>query len=100
MHAETRIGFKSPSPSSPSLSKGRGGRRRPRGIIKRAIDSVLEPLESRQMFSVSAISAAGVLVVIGDNNANAITISTSIASITMTSQRVYGRRSPSTSAVI
>src|SRR5581483_5536995 len=75
MYPESRIGFKSPSPSSPSLSKGRGRPRRPRGIIKRAVDSVFEPLESRQMFSVSAISAAGVLVVIGDQNANAITVS-------------------------
>jgi Ca2+-binding RTX toxin-like protein len=61
------------------LSKGRGGRRRPRGIIKRAADSVFEPLESRQMFSVTALSAAGVLVVIGDQNANAITVSRDVA---------------------
>src|SRR5687767_11097166 len=43
--------------------------------IDRALDSVLEPLESRWMLAVTATSAGGVLSIVGDDGANAITVS-------------------------
>src|SRR4051812_40812479 len=47
--------------------------------VNRALDNTFEPLESRKLFSVTATSDAGVLTVVGDNNANAITISRDVA---------------------
>src|SRR5438046_806520 len=47
--------------------------------LYRAVVTSLEPLESRRLFAVTAISAGGVLTVTGDNNANAITVSRDVA---------------------
>ena len=54
-------------------------RRAARPSFNRAIDGVLETLESRRLYSVTATSAGGVLTVFGDNNANAITVSRNAA---------------------
>jgi hypothetical protein len=43
--------------------------------FNQAVDMALESLEGRRMFAVTAISAGGVLTVLGDNNDNSITIS-------------------------
>jgi len=43
--------------------------------LRGAVDSVLEPLESRRLYAVTATSAGGVLTVLGDENANVITVS-------------------------
>ncbi|HSV14784.1 MAG TPA: calcium-binding protein [Tepidisphaeraceae bacterium] len=43
--------------------------------MRQAVDNTLEPLESRMMFSVTAVAAGGVLIVNGDTNANVITVS-------------------------
>ena len=44
-------------------------------VLRRAVDVTLEPLESRRLFAVTATSAGGVLTVLGDLNANVITVS-------------------------
>jgi Ca2+-binding RTX toxin-like protein len=43
--------------------------------LHRAANSVVEVLEGRRLYSVTATSAGGVLTVTGDDNANAITVS-------------------------
>jgi Ca2+-binding RTX toxin-like protein len=43
--------------------------------VARAASNALEQLESRRLYSVSAVSAGGTLVVTGDNTANDITVS-------------------------
>ncbi|MGB7158100.1 MAG: calcium-binding protein [Tepidisphaeraceae bacterium] len=45
------------------------------GALRGAVDNALEPLELRRLYAVTATSAGGVLTVLGDNNANAITVS-------------------------
>src|SRR2546430_13548625 len=47
--------------------------------VDRAVESTVEMLESRRMYSVTATSAGGVLTVLGDNGANAITVSRDVA---------------------
>src|SRR4051812_48850065 len=47
--------------------------------LRRAVDSIVEPLELRRMYAVTAAFAGGVLTVTGDNNANAITVSRNAA---------------------
>src|SRR4051812_22710146 len=47
--------------------------------LQRAAMSSVEPLESRRMFAVTASFAGGVLTVNGDNNANTITVSRTVA---------------------
>jgi Ca2+-binding RTX toxin-like protein len=56
-------------------------RRRARQTValRRAADATLEPLESRWLCSVTATSAGGVLTVLGDDNANVITVSRNAA---------------------
>jgi len=54
-------------------------RRRARSSIRRAIDNLFEPLEARRLFAVTANFAGGVLTVVGDNNANAVTVSRNAA---------------------
>src|SRR3954451_20457453 len=48
-------------------------------VARRAIAGVVEPLESRRMFAVTASVAGGVLTVTGDDNPNAITVSRDVA---------------------
>jgi Ca2+-binding RTX toxin-like protein len=43
-------------------------------VAARAVASAIEELETRRMYSVTAVAAGGVLTVTGDNNANAITL--------------------------
>jgi Ca2+-binding RTX toxin-like protein len=43
--------------------------------LRHAVATVVESLESRRLYSVTATSAGGVLTVTGDDNANAITVS-------------------------
>jgi hypothetical protein len=50
-------------------------RRRVRNPMNRALDNVFEPLEARWLCAVTATFAGGVLTVVGDANANAITVS-------------------------
>jgi Ca2+-binding RTX toxin-like protein len=50
-----------------------------KAAARRGADSIFEPLESRRLYSVSAIATGGVLAVTGDNNANAITVSRNVA---------------------
>jgi Ca2+-binding RTX toxin-like protein len=61
--------FASLNQTLPAQSRGA------KSTFNRAIDSVLEPLESRRLYSVTASFAGGVLTVLGDANANAITVS-------------------------
>jgi Ca2+-binding RTX toxin-like protein len=44
-------------------------------MLNRALGSTFETLESRRLYSVTALSFGGTLAVFGDNNANAITVS-------------------------
>src|SRR5947209_16994230 len=60
---------RSKTSSSARRSAGR------KSAVNRAIDSVFEPLESRRMFSVTAVFGSGVLTVLGDSTNNAITVS-------------------------
>src|SRR5947209_1138383 len=60
-----------------SSSKAAAARRRGRNVlaVDRAVGSVLEPLETRRLYSVSAVSAGGVLTVTGDAGNNVLTVS-------------------------
>jgi hypothetical protein len=49
--------------------------RRARSAIRTASENVFESLESRRLYTVTAIAANGVLTITGDDNANAITVS-------------------------
>jgi hypothetical protein len=56
---------------------GKAGRRRRRnsGVVVREVGNIFEPLETRRMFSVTAVSSGGILTVTGDAGPNAITVS-------------------------
>jgi Ca2+-binding RTX toxin-like protein len=54
-------------------------RRRVRDSVNRALDNLPEPLETRRLYAVTATSAGGVLTVLGDDNANAISVSRNAA---------------------
>jgi Ca2+-binding RTX toxin-like protein len=73
MHHKNRI--QSPPPS-PARTRARSAA----AALRRAADNALvQPLEPRRLCSVTATSAGGILTVVGDANANAITVSRNAA---------------------
>src|SRR5437764_8225308 len=58
-----------------SSARRRAGNSIRRASIRRAVDNTLEALETRRLYSVTASAAGGVLTIVGDDNANAITVS-------------------------
>jgi Ca2+-binding RTX toxin-like protein len=62
-----------------TLSSSLRRRTRNAAALHRDINSAIEPLEPRRLFSITAVAAGGVLTVTGDANANAITISRDVA---------------------
>ena len=75
--------------------------RRVRNSISQALDNLIEPLESRRLYAVTASSAGGVLTVTGDNAANAITVSRNAAgNLLVNNGTVPIAGSPATVAVI
>src|SRR4051812_42683910 len=50
-------------------------RRARKAAMNRAIENSFESLESRRLYSITAVSLGGLLTVLGDNNPNAITVS-------------------------
>src|SRR5688572_23656318 len=69
MHPAHRIRISSPARRRDSRA----------AALRRAAHAALEPLESRWLCSVTASAANGVLTVLGDDNANAITVSRNAA---------------------
>ena len=63
----------------PPVPASTPGRRRVPSPIDRAVGCSVESLESRWLLAVTATSANGVLTVVGDDNANAISVSRDVA---------------------
>ena len=62
-----------------SWSRQQRHQARKANTLARALKNTFEALESRRLYSVTATAAGGVLTVLGDNNANAITVSRDLA---------------------
>ena len=70
-HGEIRTSWSAMYPTSLSSQR----RSRKAAAVTRAVDPVIEPLEARRLFAVTAIAADGVLTVSGDDGRNTITLS-------------------------
>src|SRR3954454_11236720 len=58
-----------------TLIRTSSARRPVHNAVRSAVEHALEPLESRRLYAVTAMSSGGVLTVLGGGNDNAITVS-------------------------